>query len=403
MRRPTAAALIRRTMYLAAIGGVAVWAPFMTFLAGQQMHQPCRGEDLVRPLDGSARQPTTTASHEERGRDGAPASSTSHQAIDDAEAEATCDPRNYLVLVKAGSKAKYAARRTVWRNSECPSLLARHNITYRFMLAMPAHATIDPNGHNSGAKANEEEVSAMRALRDESAEHGDMEFLPLRDEYELSNLKVHSMLRWAAGWGMDDRSSIVVVTDDEYCLNPDVMRTMCVNATKSNASLYAGGLSFWDFGTKDTIASDGSFAPYFAGALYALSADLVKDFATDPAYLFSSSNVIYAEDTQVGHWVKRRAYAVANPRTVHVIHDKRLVWDVERGVGGKVKDSLGKWLRDADFLRYDYEGKGPPGPGTCGDGRRGNGVCTNGQCCSEFGHCGTKAVHCSGRRGVVGN
>lgn len=78
-----------------------------------------------------------------------------------------CDPRNFLVLVMSGARAKYCERRRIWRESPCPALYASRNVSYRFMLAMPAHKIIDPNGHNQGKFASANETLGMAALRDE--------------------------------------------------------------------------------------------------------------------------------------------------------------------------------------------------------------------------------------------
>lgn len=88
-----------------------------------------------------------------------------------------CNPKNFLVLIKAGAKAKYQQRRKLWRESSCPALYKNSNVSYRFMLAMPAHEIIDPNAHAQGARASEKEISDMIMLESESLEHNDMVFL----------------------------------------------------------------------------------------------------------------------------------------------------------------------------------------------------------------------------------
>ena len=152
----------------------------------------------------------------------------------------SCDPQNFIVLIKAGSKSKYQQRREVWRNSTCPSSYKQHGVNYHFMLAMPAHEIIDPNGHNQGKRASIEEIRDMKMLQNESIMHKDMIFLPLKDVYDDSNLKVISMIRWAVDRGMNDETSVVVIHDDEYCLQSNVLQTICEDTVRSNSSLYAG-------------------------------------------------------------------------------------------------------------------------------------------------------------------
>jgi len=151
-----------------------------------------------------------------------------------------CVPQNFLVLIKAGAKSKYQQRREVWRNSTCPSSYKQQVVNYHFMLAMPAHEIIDPNGHNQGKRASDEEIKDMKMLQNESIVHKDMIFLPLKDVYDDSNLKVISMIRWAVDRGMNDETSVVVIHDDEYCLQSNVLQTICEDTVRSNSSLYAG-------------------------------------------------------------------------------------------------------------------------------------------------------------------
>ena len=93
----------------------------------------------------------------------------------------SCDPQNFIVLIKAGAKSKYQQRREVWRNSTCPSSYKQHGVNYHFMLAMPAHEIIDPNGHNQGKRASIEEIKDMSILRNESRLHHDMVFLSIKE------------------------------------------------------------------------------------------------------------------------------------------------------------------------------------------------------------------------------
>ena len=40
--------------------------------------------------------------------------------------------------------------------------------------------------------------------------------------------------------GMKDETSVVVLHDDEYCLRPEVLQTICEDSVRLNSSLYAG-------------------------------------------------------------------------------------------------------------------------------------------------------------------
>ena len=50
---------------------------------------------------------------------------------------------------------------------------------------MPAHKMIDPTSHNQAKRADVDEIEDMERLEKEATEHRDMEFLALRDVYEV--------------------------------------------------------------------------------------------------------------------------------------------------------------------------------------------------------------------------
>ena len=99
--------------------------------------------------------------------------------------KASCDPSNFLVMIKAGAARKYHIRREVWRNSTCPELYRNNSVRYRFMLGMPAHKMIDPTSHNQAKRADVDEIEDMERLEKEATEHRDIEFLALKDVYEV--------------------------------------------------------------------------------------------------------------------------------------------------------------------------------------------------------------------------
>jgi len=297
----------------------------------------------------------------------------------------SCDPQNFIVLIKAGSKSKYQQRRKIWRDSTCPSSYKQYGLNYHFMLAMPAHEIIDPNGHNQGKRASDEEIKDMKMLQNESIVHKDMIFLPLKDVYDDSNLKVISMIRWAVDRGMTDKTSVVVIHDDEYCLRPEVLQTVCEDTVRSNSSLYAGDYLWEKAYYEMQKGFDGSFAPYFSGHLYALSSDLVRDIAYSPDTLFASQNMGYAEDLQVGKWVQNQANREDNPRQIKSVTERSLLWSV-----GEDKEDKEDEPKDTETEEHHTvtgtSGKeevscGNHRASSCAECPRGNGaVWCNGEC-----------------------
>ena len=229
----------------------------------------------------------------------------------------------------AGAKAEYQKRRSRWRESPCPASYAASNVTFRFLLAMPAHEMIDPNGHNQGNRASAQEISDMAKLRDENMDHGDVVILSLKDVYSDNALKMLRGLEWAAERGMTSDTSIVIKHDDEYCLRLEVLRDICRTINLANSSLYAGHYLWSRAGYESQKALDGSFAPYFSGWLYALSSDLVRDIAHDPKSVLTAMNVGYMEDLQMGWWVKNQADAADRKRHIHYVAEPSLLWVLE--------------------------------------------------------------------------
>ena len=227
------------------------------------------------------------------------------------------------MLIKGGAKAKYQERRKNWRNSNCPKYYKKHSLNYRFMLTMPAHEMIDPNEHDQSRRASDREILDMEKLQNESIVHQDMAFLSLKDVYSEFSFKTMRMFEWAVAWGMIN-TSMVVFHDDEYCLRPEVLQSICEDATNSNSSLYAGHNLWKTAAYKQQKGFEGTFAPYFSGWLYALSSDLVRAIASDPRTLFTSMNLGYAEDLQVGKWVQNQSNQKDRSRKIKSMFKKVL-------------------------------------------------------------------------------
>ena len=268
--------------------------------------------------------PRVIAGREEIGNSNIINSSTNNNSDGSKEYVRKCSPENFLVLVNGGAKKKYQRRRMAWRNSACPKTYQKVNITYHFMLALPAHQPIDPNGHNQGYRSSQDEIIDMGTIWNESLVHHDIIFLAMNDVYHDMNLKAIRMMEWAVDRGMTKDTSLVVIHDDEYCLHPHVLQAICENVALSNTSLYAGNHLWEQPGYDIQKGLDGSFAPYFSGWLYALSADLVRDIVFDTATMFTSMNLVHSE-VQVGKWVKNQA---DRNKTIAYVVQPQLIWEV---------------------------------------------------------------------------
>lgn len=239
-----------------------------------------------------------------------------------------CDPQNFLVLIKAGAKSKYQQRREIWRDTTCPSSYKQHGVKYRFMLAMPAHEIIDLNGHNFSKGASSEEIEDMSILQNESKLYKDMIFLSIKDVYEDFYLKTMRILEWAVDRGMADKTSVVILHDDEYCLRPNVLQTICEDTVRSNSSLYAGD-KLHRLNPKSRYQYSGyNIEQYFDGHMYALSSDLVRDIVHDPDTRFTSMSLGNSEDMQVGKWVHNQASREDNPLQIKYNLNRSLLWNV---------------------------------------------------------------------------
>ena len=241
-----------------------------------------------------------------------------------------CNPRNFLVLIKSGAKAMYQERRNMWRNSTCPTTYSEHGMPYRFMIGMPAYEKIDPDSHNQGHRASDREILAMKKLEKESHDYKDIHFLPLPDVYEIISFKMLNMFQWVVDRVNDD-TVMVVFHDDEYCLRPEMLQDVCEKADLSNSSLYAGNHLWREPAHEIQKGIDGSFFPYFSGWLYALSTDLIKDIVSDPATLFTSKNLAFMEDLQMGRWIDNQANRKDHPKQIKYVEEGSLIWSVEEG------------------------------------------------------------------------
>ena len=59
----------------------------------------------------------------------------------------------------------------------------------------------------------------------------------MKDVYEDFYLKTMRIFEWAVDRGMTDETSVVILHDDEYCLRPEVLQTVCEDTVRSDSSL----------------------------------------------------------------------------------------------------------------------------------------------------------------------
>ena len=75
-----------------------------------------------------------------------------------------------------------------------------------------------------------------------------MVFLALKDVYNDFHLKVVRILEWAVDRQMTHKTSMVILHDDEFCLELNKLQTICKNTPHFTSSLY-GGNYFWNNAT----------------------------------------------------------------------------------------------------------------------------------------------------------
>mmetsp|Transcript_14412 Transcript_14412/g.23814 ORF Transcript_14412/g.23814 Transcript_14412/m.23814 type:complete len:354 (+) Transcript_14412:17-1078(+) len=249
--------------------------------------------------------------------------------------EDLCHPSNFRVVIKSGARPKYRDRRQLWRNStNCAAAYKAANISYTFLIGLPLEQTLDPNSHNQAAQDTPTEIAVSKALREEYMREGDVDIIPIRDVYDDLHLKTFQILQGAVAQqdhssssaNKQDDISLVVVHDDEYCADLKVLQDMCrqgqvqVPAQSTGATttdkgqdqqqqqqyIY-GGASLWNKPSYDIQKGfDGSFSPYFNGALYVLSVGLVRSMVHDIDSKLSGIYASHSEDLQVGRWVAKQ-------------------------------------------------------------------------------------------------
>eukprot|EP00565_Helicotheca_tamesis_P007521 CAMPEP_0185729604 /NCGR_PEP_ID=MMETSP1171-20130828/6525_1 /TAXON_ID=374046 /ORGANISM="Helicotheca tamensis, Strain CCMP826" /LENGTH=372 /DNA_ID=CAMNT_0028398483 /DNA_START=1 /DNA_END=1116 /DNA_ORIENTATION=+ len=217
-----------------------------------------------------------------------------------------CDPSDILVAIKSGgSNQRYRHRRNLWRNSICAHNYQQYGIQYRFMIGLPIKHNIDINGHNQAARDTSEEIDDALALRNESKTFRDIQILPIRDIYEELYLKTIHVLDWL---NQEARGPLVVIHDDEYCASVDELLSLCHEAVSDvdNSHIFAGTYLWSEAKYEEQRAFDGSFSPYFSGAILVFSTDLIKNVMEDEDTMYAGIWASHAEDLQVGRWVDKQ-------------------------------------------------------------------------------------------------
>lgn len=220
-----------------------------------------------------------------------------------------CDDvaKNVIVAIKSGaSNAEYRQRRNAWRNSAaCSDMYKQHNITYKFLLGMPIDTPLDPHSHNQSAHDTSVEIEANKAVLEEMEEFQDVIILPVRDIYDDFMVKTYQVLQWT----LDQRKSIIVLHDDEYCIDLSALREMCQSAKgdgRSKRNLYGGWRinRYLESKREERIENHlPIFEPYFQGHAFVLSRPIVQKLMRTNALLLHGSHLSRSEDLRVGYWV----------------------------------------------------------------------------------------------------
>lgn len=211
-----------------------------------------------------------------------------------------------LVGIKsAASGEQYKRRRNEWRESPCRSFYREAGIQYKFVVGLPVHNSIDPRSHNQGSRFSDTEHQDLASLKNESEVYEDIKIIPVLDLYNYLFLKTFRNIEWLSS---QTTSPIVIIHDDEYCVNTTELSNLCEVAAETTDYIYAGH-NLWGAPSYDSQKGhDGSFAPYFSGWLYVLSTRLARSIVAEDDFAHSllQGNAPFSEDVQVGRWALRR-------------------------------------------------------------------------------------------------
>eukprot|EP00040_Diaphanoeca_grandis_P039878 m.260441 g.260441 ORF g.260441 m.260441 type:complete len:355 (+) comp39941_c0_seq1:57-1121(+) len=240
------------------------------------------------------------------------------------------DRIDMFIGIKSAPGELYAKRRVDWRKSNCAEQYAAAGIQYRFMIGIPMEKGHELFHHNQGAKDTEWERSMASILMAEAEKYGDIEFLPMRDQYMDINNKYLGLMKYAYYFS---NAEYLMEQDDEYCMNLDKARNMISKhesaPNPAGSELYAGFLLWKGDEYKAMVGINGQVAPYMSGWMSFLSRNLVRMIVVEDwnHSILSSLYGTQMDDANSGKWV---AYAMEKHNIqVEMVSDRGLVTGVE--------------------------------------------------------------------------
>eukprot|EP00037_Helgoeca_nana_P021354 m.215362 g.215362 ORF g.215362 m.215362 type:complete len:381 (-) comp25613_c1_seq2:209-1351(-) len=208
--------------------------------------------------------------------------------------------------IKSGTSKTYQTRRKVWRESGCAEIYEKANIGYKFFIGVPLEKNHVLTHHQQGKHDTVHERELEKLLLDEAVKEGDVELLPLRDQYmDLTN-KLLQIFRY--GYYQTD-ADYVIEHDDEFCMKATVaLETVAgyEEAKTSEVGLYAGTRLWQGTESNNMKGPDGGRAPFFSGWCSFLSRSLLEYIlVNDWAHTVMVGHYgTSSDDGNTGRWVQ---------------------------------------------------------------------------------------------------
>lgn len=104
---------------------------------------------------------------------------------------------------------------------------------------------------------------------EEHEQHGDIFLTPNRDYYRDKNEKLLSSLRYAVEQDVD--FIFILKTDDEYCIDIDLVKQLVRARQGTGNDIYLGNLLLERYRDTSMQGSDGTISSFMSGWVFGLS------------------------------------------------------------------------------------------------------------------------------------
>lgn len=242
--------------------------------------------------------------------------------------------------IKSGNGEKYRLRRDQWRASDCAVSYASAGISWKFMVGVP----MDPKGHDltkksQSAKDTLHERQLATMLQEEVDQFGDINVLPMRDQYQDLTNKFLGVAQYAF---FRTSAKFLGIQDDEFCLHVDRLDDILLNHIRLSPTkeLWIGRVKFAGDEYPSMLGIAGMRAPYMSGWFSIFSRRLLGLIVEDDwtHTVLASQYGTQMDDSNAGKWVQ---HAIRK-------HNIEVEWAIDRDMSYEVASSCIDTIPDGE-------------------------------------------------------